>query len=77
MRLREEGVDNLGFKRKRLKFQGSRKGKAGEVFWKCNLIQGPINALHSHDARPNGPVGDGASGAYSDRSPAEIGLSSM
>lgn len=33
MRLLEEGVDNLGFKRKRLKFQGQRKGKAGEVFF--------------------------------------------
>lgn len=33
MRLLEEGVDNLGFKRKRLRFQGQKEGKAGEVFF--------------------------------------------
>jgi len=40
MRLIKEGVDNLGFKRQRLKFQGKREGKAGEVFWKCQ--SGPV-----------------------------------
>jgi len=33
--------------------------------------------MHSHDARSSGPVGDGASGPDSDRSPPEIGPSTM
>lgn len=58
-------------------FKVKEREKLGRYFGNANLDQCPINGLHSHDARPSGPVGDGASGTDSDRSPTEIGLNSM